>query len=211
MESKIINKYCQYCLNKNFDPSRGIVCSLEPKPIIKNGQCPNYLANNELIEREQYNKNRKKKFARKKGLLSLIGLVFCLGIMFYSLIEQATYNNKISGNYRYTLADVYVTKQSGMDRFLIFGGYVCEFEYSFKANDRYWYNTGQIGTNGRGGMFSKLALPIWPTKYIVKYNPEKPEYNKVLVDIDVEHLKMEQIPVKGIHADSLDLFLAIHR
>lgn len=203
MNSDFKSKYCSFCLNKKFDPNSGLTCGLESKPIINNDICPNYSPNHELIERINYNEQLTKKKESFKSRIEnyknviLIGVgVICLG---YLGINWLT----LESDYRYTLAQVHVTHQSGSDKFLLIGGYKCEFEYVFYVNGTRYYNKGTLGGSSRGG---GLPEPIWPKKFLVKYSPKSPELNKVLPRHDVTKISFEDIPTNGINPDSLEFF-----
>ncbi len=196
-------KYCKFCLNRGFNPSKGLICGLPEEPIINNRVCASYLPNTELIELENHkiriNKAKEIKKSRAVNIKNVLFAVPLLALLVIVGVEWIT----LESDYRYTLAKVHVTHQSGSDKILGIGGYRCEFEYAFEVNGRTYYKKGSLGTTRGGG----LPEPIWPTKFIVKYSPSDPALCDVLPEIDTENLKFENIPTNGIHSDSLNFFL----
>jgi hypothetical protein len=204
MNSEFKSKYCQFCLNKTFEPNSGLSCGLENKPTIQDYTCPKYNPNTELIERTKYQQekrnqteSKKTKFEKFKNIIIIILVAFCLislGIRWLTL----------ESDYRYILAKVHVTRQSGTDKTFGIGGYTCEFDYVFEVEGISYYNKGSLGSSGRGG---GLPKPIWPKKFLVKYSPNDPTLNSVISRIDVSDLKFNDIPSNGILPDSLDYYL----
>ncbi|MEQ8910591.1 MAG: hypothetical protein RIC95_15450 [Vicingaceae bacterium] len=204
MNLEFKSKYCTFCLNKKFDRNKGLTCGLVSKPIIEDDTCSNYTPNQKLIERSNYNEQLIKKEETFKSRISNIKKVILIGVALFC-IGYLSFNWLIlESDYRYTLAKVNVTHQSGSDKFLMFGGYRCEFEYVFNINGTKFYNKGSLGGSSRG---RGLSEPIWPQKFLVKYSPNNPEMNKVLPKYDVTSISFEDIPPNGISPDSLGYFL----
>ena len=141
MNSEFKSSYCSSCLNKRFDLKSGLSCGLESQPSIVDNTCSDYSPNQEHIERTNFNNLIARKKESKKTNLENYKIGLLEIIVTISLLYLITRWSLLESDYRYTLADVHVTHQSGSD----FGGYKCEFDYIFKLNGRIYYNKGNIG------------------------------------------------------------------
>lgn len=72
---------CKVCKNSKFDKSCGIVCGLTmAKPTFK-GNCPNIVADELLVRREQEKVVEEKKSNRGKWILTIISVLMSLLIL----------------------------------------------------------------------------------------------------------------------------------
>ena len=202
MNSELIKKYCQYCYNKDFDPSIGITCKLNT-PRTKGDKCEDFSPNTSIINREKYQEELIEKKNRKKALFTnmkdIVLVIFLITLGGFIAFESY----KLNSDYRYTIAKVKVYSQTGSDPVLGIGGYTCYFNYAFLVNGKRYDGKGSIG-NSRA---FKLKEPIWPTKFLVRFSTEDPNLNEVMTGTDVSKINFDEIPSRGISPDSLSFYL----
>ncbi|WP_420580722.1 hypothetical protein [Reichenbachiella sp.] len=192
--------FCRFCQNSKIDLHQGVICILQKLPEISTEGCPKFQVNKKKLT-DTYNlhkaaKNHERKEIKKGIKHLLLWLIPAVVVGIYGIYKSYT----LSHHFRYTVAKVTLTKQSGWTQNILwFGGITKEFEYKYRLNHKYYRVQSK---------FSNEAEPGLPSKFLIKYDPNDPSISEVVREFNVENFPLKKHPVNGIAPDSIDIFLS---